>query len=210
MSGGRLPNKANRVRKPWGCITQRTEWEGERVDRLRTEWHPGVWHSGGLGGDGIGGRGVGWGGHGGWAEVHGRVEERRGNAARLRQEKRVNVTGKVVIVHDSVEPAKWHQLLLVNESKESYTDAKQTESCVSPRHACRCVTWGLSAYHLLLFCSLRFGLFVVRLMCFSFYLLLVRYFLRTSSVRGRCCQTSYFCSLFPVQQTTSGIGHRVK
>ena len=36
-------------------------------------------------------------------------------------------------------------------------------------------------------------------------------FLRTSSVGGGvCCQTFLFCSLFPVQQTTSGIGHRVK
>ena len=26
---------------------------------------------------------------------------------------------------------------------------------------------------------------------------------------GVCCQTFFFCSLFPVQQTTSGIGHRV-
>ena len=25
-----------------------------------------------------------------------------------------------------------------------------------------------------------------------------------------CCQTFFSCSLFPVQQTTSGIGHRVK
>ena len=32
----------------------------------------------GLESDGVGGRGVGGGGHGGWAEVYGRVEERRG------------------------------------------------------------------------------------------------------------------------------------
>ena len=29
---------------------------------------------------------------------------------------------------------------LVNESKESCTDAIRTETCVAPRHACRCVT----------------------------------------------------------------------
>ena len=28
-------------------------WEGERVDRLRVERHPGVWHSGGLESDGV-------------------------------------------------------------------------------------------------------------------------------------------------------------
>ena len=28
-------------------------WEGERVDRLCTERHPGVWHNGGLESDGV-------------------------------------------------------------------------------------------------------------------------------------------------------------
>ena len=40
------------------------------------------------------------------------------------------------------------------------------------------------------------------------------YFLRTSSVggggAGGMLPDFFFCSLFPVQQTTSGIGHRVK
>ena len=39
------------------------------------------------------------------------------------------------------------------------------------------------------------------------------YFLRTSSVGGGgggMLPDFFFCSLFPVQQTTSGIGHRVK
>ena len=54
MGGGahanerRVAAKASRVRKPRGCSAERTGWEGERVDRLRTERHPGVWHSGGL------------------------------------------------------------------------------------------------------------------------------------------------------------------
>ena len=33
----RAAAEANRFRKPWGCSTQRTGWEGERVDRLRPE-----------------------------------------------------------------------------------------------------------------------------------------------------------------------------
>ena len=37
---------------------ERTGWEGERVDRLRTERHPGVWHNGGLGSDGVKGCGL--------------------------------------------------------------------------------------------------------------------------------------------------------
>ena len=45
-------------------------------------------------------------------------------------------------------------------------------------------------------------------------LLLSTYFLRTSSVGGGggggMLPDFFFCSLFPVQQTTSGIGHRVK
>ena len=46
-------------------------------------------------------------------------------------------------------------------------------------------------------------------------LVILIYFLRTSSVGGggggRCAAKLFlFCSLFPVQQTTSGIGHRVK
>ena len=45
--------KANRLRKPRGCSTERTGWEGQRVDRLRTERHQGVWHSEGLESDGV-------------------------------------------------------------------------------------------------------------------------------------------------------------
>ena len=35
-------------------------------------------------------------------------------------------------------------------------------------------------------------------------------FLRTSSVGGAALEDFFFCSLFPVQQTTSGISPRVK
>ena len=38
---------------------ERTGWEGESVNRLRPERHPGVWHSGGLESDGVKGSGVG-------------------------------------------------------------------------------------------------------------------------------------------------------
>ena len=57
------------------------------------------------------------------------------NAARLHQEKRVATRlGKLCsYVHGSVEPAKRYQIrLLVNEPKESCTDAKRTETCVAP------------------------------------------------------------------------------
>ena len=60
VGGGAHPNKrqaaakANRFRKPWGCSAKRTGWEGERVDRLRIERHPGIWHNnGGLESDGV-------------------------------------------------------------------------------------------------------------------------------------------------------------
>ena len=59
MGGDAPPNelgavaKANHVRKPGGRSAERTEWEGERVDPLCTERHPGVWHNGGLEGDGV-------------------------------------------------------------------------------------------------------------------------------------------------------------
>ena len=65
MGGGAYPNerwmvaKSNHVGKHLWCSAEWTGWEGERVDRLRTERHPGVWHSGGLGSDGVGGRDVG-------------------------------------------------------------------------------------------------------------------------------------------------------
>ena len=42
----RAAAKANHVRKPWVRSVERTGWEGESVDRLRTERHPGVWHNG--------------------------------------------------------------------------------------------------------------------------------------------------------------------
>ena len=58
------------------------------MDRLPTERRPGVWHSRGLESDGVGGRDINGDGRGGWAEVHGRVEEKEVDAARLRQEKR--------------------------------------------------------------------------------------------------------------------------
>ena len=64
------------------------------MDRLCTERHPGVWHNGGLGNDD--GKG--------WAEVHGRVEARRGRRGQTSPgEERGNETGKVAIAHGSVD-----------------------------------------------------------------------------------------------------------
>ena len=47
------------------------------MDPLRPERRPGISHSGGLKSEGVGDRGVGSDGHGGWAEVYGRVEEKK-------------------------------------------------------------------------------------------------------------------------------------
>ena len=83
-------------------------WEGEKVNRLTTEGHPGVWHGGGLGSDGVEGRGVGRDGHGGRAEVDGRVEKERGiDTARHCQEKRE--TTRLGKLHESLEPPKRYQ-----------------------------------------------------------------------------------------------------
>ena len=49
-------------------------------------------------------------------------------------EKRGNETGKVGIVHGSVEPTKRHQLALPTSRKNPCTDARRTETCVAPRH----------------------------------------------------------------------------
>ena len=66
---------------------ERTGWEGEGMDRLRTEHRSDVWRSGALESDSVGGRGVGLDGHVGYAEAHRRVEEirrgRRGSTSRL-------------------------------------------------------------------------------------------------------------------------------
>ena len=63
---------------------------------------------------------MGRGGHGGWAEVHGRVEKLRGRRGQTSQgEERVNETGKVVITHGSVEFCEATPIGLADESKES-------------------------------------------------------------------------------------------
>ena len=49
----RTAAKAKRFRKPRGCSAERAGWEGQRVDRLNIERHPGVWHSGGLESDDV-------------------------------------------------------------------------------------------------------------------------------------------------------------
>ena len=75
------------------------------------------------------------------------------------REEKGNETGKVVIVHGSVEPAKRHQFV-DDESKE--TEAKRTETCVAPRHACRCLNLRDALSGHLLFCFLCFVVFIVR------------------------------------------------
>ena len=69
-------------------------------------------------------------------KVHARAEERRGtvDAAKHRQEKRDNETGKVVIAHGSIEFCEASPIGLVDEPKESCTGARRTETCVAPMH----------------------------------------------------------------------------
>ena len=116
------------------------------------------------------------------------------DAARHRQEKReTNETSKVIVAQRSVEPAK----LNLDESEESYTGTRRTETCIAPR----CVNGSLGA--LLAICSFR-SLCYARLV---FYVLLLLHY--NSSVRGGGgvrCPTLYFSSLFSVQQTPGGIG----
>ena len=95
------------------------------------------------------------------------------DAARHRQEKRGNETGKVVIAHGSVEFCEATPIGLVDEPKKSYTGARRTETCVAPRHVD-------ATRH--------------------FYFLLSQ---RAAWGGGVRCQTFSLCPLFPVQQTTS-------
>ena len=63
---------------------------------------------------------MGLGGHGGWAEVHGRVEGRRGRRGQTSPgEERGNETEKVAIAHGSVEFCEATPIGLADESKES-------------------------------------------------------------------------------------------
>ena len=93
----------------------------------------------------------------------------------------VSDCGKVIIAHgSSVESCEARHIGLVDESKDPCTDVRRTETCVAPRHVD-----ASGDFHL--------------------------YFLRTSSVGGGVALPDFLsCSIFPVQQTTNGIGHRVK
>ena len=59
MGGDAPPNERRAVAKAIvfgnleGRSAERTEWEGEIVDRLCTDRHPGVWHNGGSENDGV-------------------------------------------------------------------------------------------------------------------------------------------------------------
>ena len=88
---------------------------------------------------------MGWGGHGGWAEVHGRVEKRRGRRGQTSPgEERGNETGKVVIAHGRrVEFCEATPIGLVDESKESLygreTDRDLRNADLRSAQTCRCV-----------------------------------------------------------------------
>ena len=53
MSGGRLLKRIVSGNFEGRCSAERAGWKGERVDRLRTERHPGVWHNRGLKSEGV-------------------------------------------------------------------------------------------------------------------------------------------------------------
>ena len=73
-------------------------------------------------------------GHGGWAEVHGLVEEGRGRRGWTSPgEERSNETGKVVIAHGSVEFCEVTPFLWPSRRAEGIlVDARRTEICVAP------------------------------------------------------------------------------
>ena len=74
---------------------------------------------------------------GGWAEVHGRVEEIRGRRGwTWPGEERSNETGKLVIAHGSVEFCEATPFELVDEPKK-FLDGRETDRDL--RSACRCV-----------------------------------------------------------------------
>ena len=118
---------------------ERTEREGERVDRLRTERRPDVWHCGGLESEGVGGGGV-------WVETF-------------------TEGGRSVFFG------------LVKEPKESCTG---TETCVAPRHACRCATWYYALLTIGYFCFLCGTRPVLYFILFSpyyqYYTILLNYY----------------------------------
>ena len=108
---------------------ERTGWEREEVDRLRTEQRLGVWHSGGLEGDGVGGRGMVETVAGVGRRFVAKSMKEEEQAARHPQKKReANETRKVFIVHGA-----WNlRIGLVDETKESCTGTRRAEAFVSP------------------------------------------------------------------------------
>ena len=100
------------------------------------------------------------------------------DAARHRQEKReTNETSKVIVAQRSVEPAK----LNLDESEESYTGTRRTETCIAPR----CVNGSLGA--LLAICSFR---------SLCYVLLLLHYYSSVRGGGGGCAARLYIFLLF--------------
>ena len=119
----------------------------------------------------------------------------------IAEEERDNEAGKIVVAHGSVaRTCETTQIGLADESKEYCNAGKRwTETCVAPRHI------DASRDALQVICSFSY----LSLLYAPYFL-----FVFISSIReawgGGGCQTFPSCSLFPVQLTTSGIGHRVK
>ena len=116
------------------------------------------------------------------AEVYVRVEERRGRRGETSPEERGNEIGKVAIAHGSVEFREATPIDLADESKESLYGRK---TCLAPRHVD-----ALRGFHLILCSPVNNK--------------------QRGGGGGGMLPDFFFCSLFPVQQTTSRIGYSVK
>ena len=87
---------------------------------------------------------MGFGGHRGWAEVHDRLEERRGRRGQTSpRAERGNETRKAVIAHRSVEFCETIPIDLADESKKSLygreTDRDLLNADLRSASTCRCV-----------------------------------------------------------------------
>ena len=111
------------------------------------------------------------------------MEERRDRRGwKSPREERGSETGKVVIAHGSIEFCEATSTGLVDEWKKPCTDARRTETCVAPRH--------VDASR-------------------DFYFIFSER-ATWGKGEGSVLPDFLFCCLFPVQQTTSGMAHRVK
>ena len=76
---------------------------------------------------------------------------------------------------------------LIDEPKESCTGTRRTETCVAPRHACRCVTR----------CPYYGNLLFLLILLHAPRVLFLFYFPRTNSLGGGAALPDFFSFYFP-------------